>query len=79
MTTNQYQTLTIDMIDERIEQAIRDIVDGYFGDRRVDRLELADRLEEWTMQIGIVLPTQIDCPAMERIVSIARRHKRDSA
>jgi len=75
MTT--YDTLRLEQITSDVENLIREIVDGYFQDERIDRMELFDRVEAWLVQDGKVLPSNMEDPVCKRVVAIARKHKRE--
>jgi len=75
MTT--YDTLRLEQITSDVEDLIREIVDGYFQDERIDRMELFDRVEAWLVQDGKVLPSNMEDPVCKRVVAIARKHKRE--
>ena len=75
MTT--YDTLRLEQVTSDVEDLIREIVDGYFQDERIDRMELFDRVEAWLVQDGKVLPSNMEDPVCKRVVAIARKHKRE--
>ncbi len=75
MTT--YDTLRLEQIGSEVEDLVRDVVDGYFQDDRIDRMELFDRVEAWLVQDGKVLPSNMEDPVCKKIVAIARKHKKE--
>ena len=72
-----YDTLRLEQVTSDVEDLIREIVDGYFQDERIDRMELFDRVEAWLVQDGKVLPSNMEDPVCKRVVAIARKHKRE--
>lgn len=71
-----YRTFTVDDVD-RYEQDIEETVEGWFLDEPLSRDDFIDRLEQVTVRDGVVFASSWDDVAIKRVLSIARRVKRE--
>lgn len=74
-----YRVVTLEQIDDDfVANYIVPIVETHYLDTPIKPTELIDRVEDAVMYDYLTLPPRTDNPVAKKIVSIARRIKREA-